>query len=148
MCGLKKTKGPYFWFLTYKHTRMHTSIFYPLNFGALLRRLRPFLSSHWVAFGRPSYVWAVLLGVPQHWRVPPASEGHPPKAFTTFWGRGYCLAPEAHLKREMPTGPKVFLALPDACGLRPCDRTYLKNGLVPHSCVGGTYDKYIDTLTQ
>ena len=41
-------------------------------------------------------------------------------------------------KRGMPTGPKVFLALPDACGLRPCDRAHLKNGLVPYSCVGGT----------
>ena len=27
-------------------------------------------------------------------------------------------------------------------GLRPCDRTHLKNGLVPYSYVGGTYDKY------
>ena len=44
-------------------------------------------------------------------------------------------------KRGMPTGSKVFLALPDACGLRPCDWTHLKNGLVPYSCVGGTYDK-------
>ena len=43
--------------------------------------------------------------------------------------------------RGMPTGPKVFLALPDACELRPCERTHLKNGLVPLSCVGGTYDK-------
>ena len=41
-------------------------------------------------------------------------------------------------KRGMPTEPKVFLALPDACGLRPCDRAHLKNGLVPYSCLGGT----------
>ena len=47
-------------------------------------------------------------------------------------------APEAPPKRGMPTGPKVFLALPDACGLRPGDRAHLKNGLVPYSCVGGT----------
>ena len=38
----------------------------------------------------------------------------------------YCLAPEAPPKRVMPTGPKVFLALTDACGLRPCDRAHLK----------------------
>ena len=37
----------------------------------------------------------------------------------------YCLAPEDPLIRGMPTGPKVFLVLPDACGLRPCDRTHL-----------------------
>ena len=41
-------------------------------------------------------------------------------------------------KREMPKRTKVFLALLDECGLRPCDRTHLKNGLVPYSCVGGT----------
>ena len=40
------------------------------------------------------------------------------------------------------TGPNVFLAMPDACGLRPCDRTHLKNGLVPDLYVAGTYDKY------
>ena len=62
--------------------------------------------------------------------------GHPPG----FYPLGGVL-PEAPLKRGMPTGPKVFLALLVACRLRPCDRTHLKNGLVPHSCVGGTYDK-------
>ena len=54
-------------------------------------------------------------------------------------GGGYCLAPEAPQKRGMPTGPKVFLALPDTCGLRPCDRVHLKNGLVPYSSVGETH---------
>ena len=44
----------------------------------------PFLSSCWVAFDKPSYLWVVLPGVPQH------------------------------LKRGMPTGPKVFLTSPDA----------------------------------
>ena len=39
-------------------------------------------------------------------------------------------------------GPKVFLALLDACRLWLCNRTDLKNGLVPHSYFGGTYDKY------
>ena len=46
------------------------------------------------------------------------------------------------IARGVPTGPKVFLSLPDACGLKPCDQNHLKNGLVLHSCVGGTYDKY------
>ena len=40
-------------------------------------------SSCWVAFGRPFYLWAVLLGVPRHWRVPPAS-GAITQAFTPF----------------------------------------------------------------
>ena len=96
----------------------------------------PFLSSSWVAFGRPSYLWAVLPGVRRHRRFPPASGGHPPQAYTPSGG---CLGllPGAP-KRGMPTGPKVFLALPDACGLWPCDRAHLKNDLVPYSCVGGT----------
>ena len=38
-----------------------------------------FLSRSWVAFGRPSYLLAVLQGVPRHWRFPPASGGHPPR---------------------------------------------------------------------
>ena len=38
-----------------------------------------FLSSCWVAFGRPFYLWTVLPDVPRHWRVPPASGGHPPR---------------------------------------------------------------------
>ena len=39
----------------------------------------------------------------------------------------YCLVPEVPLIRGMPTGPKVLLVMPYACGLRPCDRTHLKN---------------------
>ena len=35
-----------------------------------------------------------------------------------------------------------ILALPDACGLRPCDRIHHKNGLVPYLYAGGVYDKY------
>ena len=77
----------------------------------------PFLSSCWVALGRPFYLWAVLPGVPRYWRVPPASGGHPPRFLSPL---GVGLLPGAP-KRGMPTGSKVFLALPDACGLRPAD---------------------------
>ena len=42
----------------------------------------------------------------------------------------------------MPTGPKVFFAMPNVCGFRPCDRTHLKNGLVPDLFVSVTYEKY------
>ena len=100
--------------------------------------LWPFLSSRWVAFGRPSYLWTVLPGVPRHWRVPPASGGHPPRLIPPLGGLGLLPGAWGAPKRGMPTGPNVFLALPDACGLRPCDRAHLKNGLVPYSCVGGT----------
>ena len=97
-----------------------------------------FLSSCWVAFGRPFYLWTVLPGVPRHWRVPPASGGHPPRLIPPSGGLGLLPGAWGAPKRGMPMGPKLFLALPDACGLRPCDRAHLKNGLVPYSCVGGT----------
>ena len=54
----------------------------------------------------------------------------------------YCLALEVPLIKEMLTGPKVFLAMPDACRLRPCKRNHFKNGLVPYLSGGGTDDKY------
>ena len=53
----------------------------------------PFLSSSWVAIGRPSYLWAVLPSVPRHWRFPPASGGHPPRLLPPSGG-GYWLAPQ------------------------------------------------------
>ena len=63
-------------------------------------------------------------------------QGPSPQAFNPLWrGWVYCLAPEAPLLRGMPTGPKVFLAMLDACGLRPGNRTHLKNGLVSNSFV-------------
>ena len=64
-----------------------------------------------------------------------------PGFYPLQWGWVYCLPPESPIIRRMPVGPQVFLALPEACGLRPCDWTHLKNGLVPHLYVGGTYDE-------
>ena len=97
-----------------------------------------FLSSCWVALGRPFYLWTVLPGVPRHWRFPPASGGHTPRLIPPSGGLGLLPGAWSAPKRGRPTGPKVFLALPDACWLRPCDRAHLKNSLVPYSCVGGT----------
>ena len=57
----------------------------------------------------------------------------------------YCLAPEVLLIKGMWTGPKVFLAMPDACGLRPCDWTHLKNGLEPNSLVRWGALSYLPT---
>ena len=54
----------------------------------------------------------------------------------------HCLAPEAPLIRRIPTKPKVFLAMLDACELRPCDRTHLKNGQVPDLYARVAYDRY------
>ena len=71
------------------------------------------------------------------WRFPPASGGHPP-AFHLLQGVRFI----AWRMRGMPTGPKLFLPMQDACGLRPCGQPHLKNGLVTNLYVGGTYDKY------
>ena len=72
------------------------------------------------------------------------SGGHSP-GFSPLRRGSVCLAPEGPLIRRTPTGPKVFLALPDACGLRPCDRTHIKNGLVPYFSGGGTENKYLSS---
>ena len=69
------------------------------------------------------------------------------QAFTLFGGGVYCLAPEAPLIRGMPTELKVFLAMLDAFGLRPCDQTHLKNSSVPYLSGGGTDDKYWGILS-
>ena len=53
---------------------------------ALGRLYVAFLSGSCVTFSGPSYLWAVLPGVPRHWRFPPASGGHPPQAYTPFGG--------------------------------------------------------------
>ena len=62
----------------------------------------------------------------------------PPQLIPPSGGLGLLPGAWGAPKRGMPIGPKVFLALSDACGLRPCNRTHLKNGLAPYSCVGGT----------
>ena len=50
----------------------------------------------------------------------------------------YCLAPETPLIREMPMGPKVFLALSDPCvGFGPAKRPTLKTALCHSSLVVG-----------
>ena len=128
------------WYIyTYIYTpKKKSETTYP---GLTLRIFRIILTKErcsWVAFARPSYLWAVLPGVPWHWRFPPASGGHPPRLIPSSGGLGLLPGAWGAPKRGMPTGPKVFLALPDACGLRPCDRAHIKNGLVPYSCVGGT----------
>ena len=66
-----------------------------------------------------------------------------PQTFTSFGGWG--LLPEAPLIRGMPTEPKVFFAMLDACGLRPCDQTHLKSGLVPDLYAGGVNDEHHET---
>ena len=75
----------------------------------------------------------VCLGI---WRFLRLQEAFP-LCFYLF--RGGRLVPEAPLISGMPTGLKMFLAMPTACGLRPCAQTHLKKGLVPHLSVRCQY---------
>ena len=82
----------------------------------------------WLGHGS-GQVW--LVG----WRFPPALGSHTHHAFTSLGS--YCLAPGASIIRGMPKvpkGPKVFLVMPDACGLRSFGRTHIKKALC-HTCL-------------
>ena len=64
----------------------------------------------------------------------------------------YCLASEAPLIKGMLTGPNVFLALPEACGLRPANGPTLKQpcAKLTHSVgyVADTWPDPRDTATR
>ena len=99
----------------------------------------PFLSSSWVAFGRPSNLWAVLLGVPQHWRFPPASGGYPPRLISPSGGGGYCLAPQ---KGECRRGRRYFWPCWTRVGFGPAIRPTIKTTLCHIRALVGRFDKY------
>ena len=83
------------------------------------------LSSCWVTL-RPAVFWAARCLITRDASVPsnPA---------LTLFGRARFIAWRLRLPfNGMPTGPEDFLGLPDVSGLRPCDWTHRKNGLVPH----------------
>ena len=69
--------------------------------------------------------------------------GPSPEAFTPLRGGVDCLGPETPLLRGMPTGMKVFLAMLDACGLRPCNQTHLKKPLYHTRSFGGARDRFL-----
>ena len=113
------------------------------KFGQKLRShfcLLLHLSSCWVALWQTVLLLDGSAGCTLALESSFGLRGPSTQAFIYFGGK-YCLAPEAPLIRVMPTGPKVFLAMPDACGLRPCNRTHLKNSLVPHLYTSEAYDK-------
>ena len=104
----------------------------------------PFLSSSWVAFGRPSNLWAVLPGVPRHWRFPPASGGHPPRLIPASGGWVYCLAPEAPQKGECRRGRRYFWPCRTRVGFGPATGPTLKTALCHIRALVGRFDKYRD----
>ena len=89
----------------------------------------------WSAVLDSAQIWS---GVCRHWRF----SSVPTRLLTHSGGWVYCLTPKSPLIKGMPTRPKVSRAMPDACGLRPCDWTHLKNGFVPDLYAVGAYDKY------
>ena len=102
----------------------------------------PYLSSSWVAFGRPSYLWAVLPGVPRHWRFPPASGGNPPRLLPLSGGWVYCLAPEAPHKGECRRGRRYFWPCRTRVGFDPATGPTLKTALCHIRVLVGRIDKY------
>ena len=102
----------------------------------------PFLSSSWVAFGRPSYLWAVLPSVPQQWRFPPASGGDPPGLLPPPGGWVYCLAPEAPLKGECRRGRRYFWLCRTRVDFGPATGPTLKTALCHIRALVGRIDKY------
>ena len=104
--------------------------------------LRPFLSSSWVAFGRQSYLWAVLPGVPRHWRFPPASGGHPQGLYPLRGGWVYCLALEAPQKGECRRGRRYFRPCRTRVGFGPATGPTLKTALCHIRALVGRNDKY------
>ena len=102
----------------------------------------PFLSSSWVAFGRPCYLWSVLPGVPRHWRFPPASGDHPPRLLPPSGGWVYWLTPEAPQKWECRRGWRYFWPFQTRVGFGPATGPTLKTALCHIRALVGRIDKY------
>ena len=102
----------------------------------------PFLSSSWVAFGRPSYLWSVLPGVPRHGRFPPTSGGHPPRLLPPSGGGLYCLVPEAPQKGECRQGRRYFWPCRTRVVFGPATWPTLKMALCHIRALVRCIDKY------
>ena len=92
-----------------------------------------------VGRSRPSVIACrtVCSGMFRHWIHHLWPQGAVPPGFNPLRrGWVYRPAPEAPEKRNADGVRGIFWT---ACrvGLRPCDRTHLKNGFVPHSYAGG-----------
>ena len=87
-----------------------------------------------VGRSRPAVVacCTVRSGVFHHWIQHLWPQGAILPAFNPL-RRGWVYRP-APEKGEFRRGPRHFLELHDTCGLRPCDRTHLKNGLTLVGC--------------
>ena len=64
--------------------------------------------------------------------------GPSPQALTLFGGVGFIARRLRRHEKGNADGVRGIFGTAYRVGLRPCDRTHLKNGLVPYSYVGGT----------
>ena len=91
------------------------------------RDLRIFPLNCWVAFGRPFYLWVVLLGVHRHGRVPPA-QGATSPGFYTLWGV-IVWRLRRPKKRECQRGRRYFWPCRTRVGFGPATGPTLKTAL-------------------
>ena len=64
--------------------------------------------------------------------------GPSPQALTLFGGVGFIARRLRRPEKGNADGVRGIFGTAYRVGLRPCDRTHLKHGLVPYSYVGGT----------
>ena len=69
---------------------------------------------------------------------PLAFRGPSPQALTLFGGVGFIARRLRRPEKGNADGVRGIFGTAYRVGLRPCDRTHLKHGLVPYSYVGGT----------
>ncbi len=63
--------------------------------------------------------------------------GPSPQALTLFGGVGFIARRLRRPEKGNADGVRGIFGTASRVGLRPCDRTHLKNDLVPHSYAGG-----------
>ena len=94
-----------------------------------------------VGHSRPTVVASctVCSDVFHHWIHHLWPQGAvPPQALTLFGGVGFIARRLRRPEKGNADGVRGIFGTASRVGLRPCDRTHLKNGLVPYSYVGGT----------
>ena len=76
----------------------------------------------------------------------PLASGGRPQALTLFGEVGFIARRLRRPEKGNADGVRGIFGTACRVELRPCDRTHLKNGFVPHSYAGGASDKYRHVL--
>ena len=93
-----------------------------------------------VGRSRPAVIacCTVRSGVLHRWIHHLWPQGAVPQALTLFGGVGFIARRLRRPEKGNADGVRGIFGTAYRVGLRPCDRTHLKNCLVPYSYVGGT----------